>query len=62
MISKQNDSAFLFKTFEHLATKFNFTPYRYARAYTGIQFFDPDSLLPPPFTFLSVTVSDVNVA
>ena len=30
--------------------------YRYARAYMGIQFFDSDSLLPPPFTFLSVMV------
>lgn len=29
---------------------------RYARAYMGIQFFDSDSLLPPPFTFLSVLV------
>ena len=30
--------------------------FRYARAYTGIQFFDADSLLPPPFTFLSILV------
>ena len=30
--------------------------FRYARAYMGIQFFDSDSLLPPPFTFLSVLV------
>ena len=30
--------------------------YRYARAYMGIQFFDSDSLLPPPFTFLSILV------
>ena len=29
---------------------------RYARANTGIQFFDKDSLLPPPFTFLSILV------
>ena len=29
---------------------------RYARAYMGIQFFDSDSLLPPPFTFLSMLV------
>ena len=29
---------------------------RYARAYTGIVFFDPDCLLPPPFTFLSMLV------
>ncbi len=29
---------------------------RYARAYAGIQFFDHDSLLPPPFTFLSILV------
>ena len=33
-----------------------FNHYRYARAYTGIQFFDSDSLLPPPFTFLSIIV------
>ena len=30
--------------------------FRYARAYMGIQFFDSDSLLPPPFTFLSILV------
>eukprot|EP00095_Tigriopus_kingsejongensis_P008479 maker-scaffold18_size714446-snap-gene-4.15 protein:Tk08479 transcript:maker-scaffold18_size714446-snap-gene-4.15-mRNA-1 annotation:"short transient receptor potential channel 6-like isoform x1" len=30
--------------------------WKYARAYTGIQFFDHDSLLPPPFTFLSIIV------
>ena len=27
---------------------------RYARLYLAIQFFDPDSLLPPPFTFLTL--------
>ena len=38
--------------------KIHFNPinYRYARAYMGIQFFDSDSLLPPPFTFLSIIV------
>jgi len=30
--------------------------WKYARAYMGIQFFDSDSLLPPPFTFLSIIV------
>ncbi len=30
--------------------------FRFARAYNGIQFFDHDSLLPPPFTFLSILV------
>ncbi|XP_059085448.1 short transient receptor potential channel 6-like [Tigriopus californicus] len=30
--------------------------WKYARAYMGIQFFDHDSLLPPPFTFLSIVV------
>lgn len=30
--------------------------WKYARANTGIQFFDKDSLLPPPFTFLSILV------
>jgi len=30
--------------------------WKYARAYMGIQFFDSDSLLPPPFTFLSMLV------
>jgi len=30
--------------------------WKYARAYMGIQFFDSDSLLPPPFTFLSMFV------
>ena len=29
---------------------------RYARAYSGIQFFDPNLFLPPPFTFLSMLV------
>ena len=29
---------------------------RYARAYEGIQFFDPNLFLPPPFTFLSMLV------
>lgn len=29
---------------------------RYARAYAGIQFFDPNLFLPPPFTFLSMLV------
>jgi hypothetical protein len=30
--------------------------FRYARAYSGIQFFDPNLFLPPPFTFLSMLV------
>ena len=30
--------------------------FRYARAYAGIQFFDPNLFLPPPFTFLSMLV------
>ena len=29
---------------------------RYARANSGIQFFDPNLFLPPPFTFLSMLV------
>ena len=29
---------------------------RYARAYNGIQFFNPNLYLPPPFTFLSMLV------
>lgn len=35
--------------------------WKYARAYTGIQFFDSDSLLPPPFTFLSILVLAVSL-
>merc|ERR1740128_1109923 len=30
------------------------TQWKYARLYLAIQFFDPDSLLPPPFTFLTL--------
>ena len=30
--------------------------YRYARAYNGVQFFDPNLFLPPPFTLLSMLV------
>jgi hypothetical protein len=33
---------------------YNIKPHRYARLYLAIQFFDPDSLLPPPFTFLTL--------
>ena len=32
----------------------SFPSFRYARLYLAIQFFDPDSLLPPPFTFLTL--------
>ena len=39
----------------HLAGGSLMTPMaRYARLYLAIQFFDPDSLLPPPFTFLTL--------
>ena len=29
-------------------------PFRYARLYLAIQFFDSRSLLPPPFTYLTI--------
>ena len=37
-------------------TTFTYSNSRYARAYAGIQFFDPNLFLPPPFTFLSMLV------
>ena len=30
--------------------------YRYARLYLAIQFFDSESLLPPPFTYLTLVM------
>ena len=38
--------------FQHSSSEF--LCFRYARLYLAIQFFDPDSLLPPPFTFLTL--------
>ena len=52
IILTPSGSKLLTKNENSLTIKFK--PHRYARLYLAIQFFDPDSLLPPPFTFLTL--------
>lgn len=49
-----NQSVLVIDCLRH--TTFTYSNSRYARAYAGIQFFDPNLFLPPPFTFLSMLV------